>query len=309
MSTKIRILVCDRIDLDRMNVGDNFSIDYVPGISREELLRRVKEYDVLVVRSRTRVDRDVIDAATSLKIVARPGTGLDNVDVEYARKKGIEVVNSPEALVEAVSEHTILLMLSLCRNIVKASNSTISGKWEKEIFVGKELRGKKLGIIGLGRIGQRVASLAKAFGMSIVAYDIVTIQKDIIENLSAEILGLENLLSFSDFITIHVPLTDQTYHMINEKRLNLVKASSYIVNTSRGSVIDEVALVKALHEGRIAGAALDVFETEPPSPSLRSAPNVILTPHIGGQTEEAQREAVMIIAEKIRNYFNRKERS
>jgi D-3-phosphoglycerate dehydrogenase len=309
MSTKIRILVCDRIDLDRMNVGDNFSIDYVPGISREELLRRVKEYDVLVVRSRTRVDRDVIDAATSLKIVARPGTGLDNVDVEYARKKGIEVVNSPEALVEAVSEHTILLMLSLCRNIVKASNSTISGKWEKEIFVGKELRGKKLGIIGLGRIGQRVASLAKAFGMSIVAYDIVTIQKDIIENLSAEILGLENLLSVSDFITIHVPLTDQTYHMINEKRLNLVKASSYIVNTSRGSVIDEVALVKALHEGRIAGAALDVFETEPPSPSLRSAPNVILTPHIGGQTEEAQREAVMIIAEKIRNYFNRKERS
>jgi len=309
MSTKIRILVCDRIDLDRMNVGDNFSIDYVPGISREELLRRVKEYDVLVVRSRTRVDRDVIDAATSLKIVARPGTGLDNVDVEYARKKGIEVVNSPEALVEAVSEHTILLMLSLCRNIVKASNSTISGKWEKEIFVGKELRGKKLGIIGLGRIGQRVASLAKAFGMSIVAYDVVTIQKDIIENLSAEILGLENLLSFSDFITIHVPLTDQTYHMINEKRLNLVKASSYIVNTSRGSVIDEVALVKALHEGRIAGAALDVFETEPPSPSLRSAPNVILTPHIGGQTEEAQREAVMIIAEKIRNYFNRKERS
>jgi D-3-phosphoglycerate dehydrogenase len=309
MSTKIRILVCDRIDLDRMNVGDNFSIDYVPGISREELLRRVKEYDVLVVRSRTRVDRDVIDAATSLKIVARPGTGLDNVDVEYAKKKGIEVVNSPEALVEAVSEHTILLMLSLCRNIVKASNSTISGKWEKEIFVGKELRGKKLGIIGLGRIGQRVASLAKAFGMSIVAYDIVTIQKDIIENLSAEILGLENLLSFSDFITIHVPLTDQTYHMINEKRLNLVKASSYIINTSRGSVIDEVALVKALHEGRIAGAALDVFETEPPSPSLRSAPNVILTPHIGGQTEEAQREAVMIIAEKIRNYFNRKERS
>ncbi len=299
-----RVLVCDKVEIEELRLGEDFSIDYRPGIAREELLSVVDGYDVLVVRSRTKVDREIMDRAGSLKLIARPGTGLDNVDLDYAKKKGIEVVNSPEALVEAVSEHTILLMLALSRNLVEAVNSTLSGKWEKEMFFGTELKGKVLGIVGLGRIGARVGYIARSFGMEVKAYDVISIPKGTLDSLSAEMLDLEEILPIADFVTIHVPLTNETRHMLNARRIGMMKTGSYLVNTSRGGVIDEQALIDALRLGRIAGAALDVFETEPPSESLRKAPNILLTPHIGGQTKEAQRHAVTIIAEKIRNYFN-----
>lgn len=299
-----KVLVCDRIEIGELKLGNQFVVDYKPTIEREELINSVNSYDVIVVRSRTKVDSKLIDRAKSLKLVARVGTGLDNIDVEYASKRGIAVVNSPEALVEAVCEHTMLLMLSLCRDVVDAVNSTLSGKWEKDRFYGTELKGKTLGVVGLGKIGKRVAQIARCFGMDIKVYDVITLPKDTIEMLSAEVLQLDQLLPISDFVTIHVPLTKETYHMLDEKRIRTMKRGSYLINTSRGSVIEEKALIEALQSGSLAGAALDVFESEPPSEQLRRAPNVLLTPHIAGQTKEAQRLAVSIIAEKIRNYFN-----
>jgi D-3-phosphoglycerate dehydrogenase len=278
-------------------------VDYRPGISREELLSLVSGYDVLVVRSRTRVDRELIDRAASLKLVARPGTGLDNIDVEYARSRGIEVLNSPESLVEAVAEHVVLLMLSLSRRVVEASLSTKSGLWEKERFTGYELRGKTLGIVGMGKIGRRVGELCSVFGMSILGYDVVPVPREVVEKLKCSIVDLDTLFSSSDYVTLHVPLTRETSRMVGKRLLSLMKSGSFLVNTSRGGVVDEAELAEALKAGRIAGAGLDVFESEPPSGPILSAPNTVLTPHIGGQTVEAQADAIRVVGRKIAEFF------
>lgn len=284
-------------------LGPGFSVDYRPGISREELLSVVGGYDVLVVRSRTRVDRELLDRAASLKLVARPGTGLDNIDVEYARSRGVEVVNSPESLVEAVAEHVVLLMLSLSRRVVEASVSTKSGLWEKDRFSGHELRGKTLGIVGMGKIGRRVGELCSAFGMSILGYDVVPVPQEVVERLRCRIVGLESLFSSSDYVTLHVPLTKETSRMVGNHLLSMMKRGSFLVNTSRGGVVDEAALADALAGGHLAGAGLDVFESEPPSGPILSAPNTVLTPHIGGQTVEAQADAIRVVGQKIRDFF------
>jgi D-3-phosphoglycerate dehydrogenase len=279
-------------------------VDYKPGISREELLNTVGDYDALVVRSRTKVDKEVLDHAVRLKLVARPGTGLDNVDVEYAKAKGVQVVNSPESLVEAVAEHVTLLMLALSRKLVVADQSMKQGKWEKNSLMGRELKGKVLGIVGLGRIGRRIGEIARTLGMSVMMYDVITIPPDVIEKLQCKVVGLDELFSAADFITLHVPMTEDTRHMVNEKRLASMKKTAFLINTSRGGVVEEAALVAALKEGRIAGAALDVFETEPPTGAILAAPNLVLTPHIGGQTEEAQVSAISIVGEKVRAFFS-----
>jgi D-3-phosphoglycerate dehydrogenase len=278
-------------------------VDYKPGISREELLNTVGDYDALIVRSRTKVDKEVLDRAVRLKLVARPGTGLDNVDVEYAKAKGVQVVNSPESLVEAVAEHVTLLMLALSRKLVVADQSMKQGKWEKNSLMGRELKGKVLGIVGLGRIGRRIGEIARTLGMSVMMYDVITIPPEVIEKLQCKVVGLDELFHAADFITLHVPMTEETRHMVNEKRLAGMKETAFLINTSRGGVVEEAALVAALKEGRIAGAALDVFETEPPTGSILTAPNLVLTPHIGGQTEEAQVSAISIIGEKVRAFF------
>jgi len=303
LKKKVRLLVCDRLGIAELGLGGNFEVDYRPEITREELLRSVGGYDGLVVRSRTRIDREVIETASRLRLIARPGTGLDNVDLKAAESKGVAVVNSPESLVEAVAEHVILLMLALSRRLVLADSSVKGGGWAKDALTGSELKGKTLGIVGLGRIGRRVGEIASRFGMSIAGYDIIPIAEEILRRLECKLLPLDTLLSSADYVTIHVPLTPETSHLIDSRRLSMMKRAAFLVNTSRGGVVEERSLVKALKKGEIAGAALDVFETEPPRGGLLSAPNIILTPHIGGQTLEAQAHATKAVGKKIELFF------
>jgi D-3-phosphoglycerate dehydrogenase / 2-oxoglutarate reductase len=300
----VKVLVCDHVEMEKLTLGQGIAVDYRPGLSRDELLKIVGDYDALVVRSRTKVDREVLDKGSRLRLVARPGTGLDNVDVEYAKSKGGTVVNSPESLVEAVAEHVVLLMLALSRKLPAADASMKARRWEKNAFMGKELRGKVLGIVGLGRIGKRIAEIARSMHMSILIYDVIKIPDDVIASLQAKVVSLDELFSSADYVTFHVPLTNETMHMVSEGRLAQMKPGAYIVNTSRGGVIDEAALTSALKGGRLAGAALDVFETEPPTGPILEAPNTILTPHIGGQTEEAQSDAITVVGEKIEAFFS-----
>lgn len=300
----VKVLICDNVEIEKLTLGPGIIADYRPGLSREELLKIVGGYDALVVRSRTKVDREVLDSGSRLRLVARPGTGLDNVDVEYAKSKGVSVVNSPESLVEAVAEHVVLLMLALSRNLPAADASVKARRWEKNAFMGKELRGQVLGIVGLGRIGRRIAEIARAMHMSILIFDVIKIPDEVTAPLQARVVSLDELFKSADYVTFHVPLTNETMHMVSEKRLAEMKPGAYIVNTSRGGVIDEAALASALKRGRLAGAALDVFETEPPAGPILEAPNTILTPHIGGQTEEAQSDAITVVGEKITAFFS-----
>ena len=298
-----RVLICDHVEVDKLSLGESVQVDYLPTLTREQLLEAVDKYDALIVRSRTKVDREVLDRATKLKLVARPGTGLDNVDVEYAKSKGVAVMNSPDSLVESVAEHVVLLMLAVSRKVVKADVSTKEGKWEKNSLTGRELKGKTLGIVGFGRIGRRIAELARAMGMSIVTYDVIPIPQASLDAVNAKVLPLDDLFSVSDFVTLHVPMTPDTRHMVGKNRLSMMRKGSVVINTSRGGVIEEDALASALSEGRIGGAGLDVFETEPPIGAILTAPNTVLTPHIGGQTEEAQDDAIVSIGEKVRTFF------
>ncbi|HEY6283566.1 MAG TPA: NAD(P)-dependent oxidoreductase [Nitrososphaerales archaeon] len=299
----VRVLICDGLDVEKLALGPSVDFDYRPTISKAELLNSVGDYEALVVRSRTKVDREVIDKALRLKLIARPGTGLDNIDVGYAESKGVKVVNSPESLVEAVSEHVVLLMLALSRNLVVADLGVKAGKWEKNALVGREMKGKALGIVGLGRIGRRIAEIGKTIGMAVFVYDVINIPDDVLAGFGGKVVGIDQLFAMSDYITLHVPMTAETTHLVDRTRLSLMKKTAYLINTSRGGVVDEDELAAALIGGRIAGAALDVFEEEPPSGAILSAPSTILTPHIGGQTEEAQTSAMVVIGEKIRNFF------
>ncbi|MDG6910807.1 MAG: hydroxyacid dehydrogenase [Nitrososphaerota archaeon] len=299
----VKVLVCDQVDITRLSLGPSFEVDYRPTLSREELLSVAGNYEVLVVRSRTKVDREVLERANRLKLVARPGTGLDNVDVGFAKERGVAVVNSPESLVEAVAEQVVLVMLALSRKLVQADTGTRSGKWEKNVLVGRELKGKVLGVVGFGRIGRRIAEIGRALGMTILAYDVVPVPQDVTGPLGARMVPLDEIFSSSDYITLHVPLAPDTVHMVDAPRIATMKESSVLVNMSRGGVVDEDALASALRAGTIGGAALDVFEKEPPSGTILSAPNVILTPHIGGQTEEAQANAIEVVGEKVRAFF------
>lgn len=301
-----KLLICDRVEVDKLALGPGIEVDYRPDITRDELLRVAGEYEAFVVRSRTKIDRQVLERATRLKLVARPGTGLDNVDVEYAKSKGVSVVNSPESLIEGVAEHVILFMLALSRKLVQADAGTKAGRWEKNSLMGKELRGKVLGVVGLGRIGKRIAEIAKTLGMSVLFYDVITIPPEVVSGLGAKVVALDELFSEADYVTLHVPMTPATAHMVDASRLARMKPTAILINTSRGGVIDEDALAAALGEGRLGGAGLDVFEKEPPSGAILSAPNTVLTPHIGGQTEEAQVNAISVIGEKVRAFFSQR---
>lgn len=303
---KHRVLVCDPLPVDGLGLGDGFEVVYSPRVTREELLQKLQDFEVLVVRSRTKVDAEAIANGKRLRLIARPGTGVDNIDQAAANARGIEVVNTPESLVEAVSEHIFAMMLALARKLPAADSSTRGGTWAKERFIGIELRGKSLGIVGLGRIGRRVGELAFAFGMSVLGYDVVEIEKEVVERMGGRIVDLDTLFSTSDFVTLHVPLLPETRHMVGDRRLSLMKKTSYLINASRGAVIDEVALAKALRDGTIAGAALDVFEREPPGTEILSSPNLVATPHIGGQTAEALEIAISAVGQKIKQFFENK---
>ena len=304
---EIMVLICDPIHEDGTkrlrNAG--FMVDEMPEITREELIEVIKEYNAIVVRSRTKVMVEVLIASKRLKVVARAGVGLDNIDVKEAEARGIKVINSPEAPSVAVAELTMGFMLSLVRSIPFADRNMKKGKWIKKALIGRELRGKTLGIVGFGRIGYQVAKRARAFEMQIVVYDIAIERlMKYVEEVGAEPSSLQELLNRSDFITLHVPLLPQTRHMIGEQEISMVKEGAYLINTSRGGIVDEEALKKALRSGKLAGAALDVYETEQPvDTSLTGMGNIVCTPHIGAQTEEAQRANAVIVADKLIDIF------
>ncbi|MCD6552308.1 hydroxypyruvate reductase [Thermotoga sp.] len=268
-------------------------------LEKEELLRAIPEIDVLVVRSATKVTADVIEAGKNLKIIARAGIGLDNIDIQKAKERGIKILNTPGASAPSVAELAIGLMLACARHIARATISLKESKWEKKMLKGKELLGKTLGLIGFGNIGQEVAKRALGFGMKIIAYDPARPRTD----LPVEYVDLDTLLKESDFISLHVPLTESTKHIINKETISKMKDGVIIVNTSRGGTIDEEALYKALVSGKVYAAGLDVFEVEPPTDELRkkllSLDNVVVTPHIGASTAEAQKRVGKELVEKI----------
>jgi len=302
MSRRIKVLVCDpihKVGIEKLEKA-GFEVDLRPDITSEELEAAVPSYNVLIVRGRTKVTKEIIQAGKQLKVVGRAGTGIDNIDVEAAQKSGVRVLNTPEAPAEAVAELTMGLILCLARNIPFADKSMKERRWVKKTLMGWELRGKTLGTIGLGNIGEKVARLAKAFGMKILITKRTPPAPALLKELEAEFVPLQELLRRSDVVTIHVPYTPQTHHMIGEREIQLMKDGAFLINTSRGAIVDERALVEALKSGKLGGAALDVYEVEPPKDwTLMRLPNVVCTPHIGGQTVEAQRVTSDLIAEKI----------
>lgn len=302
MQVEGKVIVCDAIDEIGITIlkKAGLVVDYKPEIEPDDLLTTVGESNVIIVRSRTKITKKVIDAAPSVKIIARVGVGLDNIDTEYAESKGIKVLNAAEAAMNAVSELVIGHMIALSRSIPKADEGLKKGRWLKKELVGSELRGKYLGIIGVGNIGRNVGRIAKCLRMNLIGYDIFPINQDYVREVSMIKTDLKTLLENSDFVTCHVPLTEKTKHLINSETLSYMKPTSYLINTSRGEIIDEKSLFTALNEKRIAGAALDVFEVEPPTNTeLINLPNMICSPHIAAQTKEAQELASTVIAEKV----------
>lgn len=304
MKSKVKVLVCDPIHeegIEKLRQA-GFEVDVNPTIVPEKLRKVVSNYDALIVRSRTKVTKEIIKAGRRLRVIGRAGAGLDNIDVEAAEKKRIIVLNTPEALAEAVAELTIGLIISLARSIPLADQAIKEGKWIKKKLMGWQLKGRTLGTIGLGNVGERVARIAKALGMKILITKRTPPSPELLKEFEAEFVPLKQLLRRSDVVTLHVPLTSQTHHMIGARELQLMKDGAFLINTSRGAVVDEKALLEALKSGKLGGAALDVYEVEPPKDlELIKLPNVVCTAHIGAQTEEAQRVAATLIAEKIIN--------
>jgi D-3-phosphoglycerate dehydrogenase len=284
-----------------------FEIVYEEYPSEDRLVELIRDVDAVIVRSKPVVSRRVIEAGEKLKVIARAGVGLDNIDLEAAEEKGIKVFNAPSAPTESVAELAIGLMIAVLRKIAYADRKLREGVWAKKECLGHELRGKVLGVIGMGRIGTAVARIAyHGFGMKIIYYDVRKCPKEIEAELNAKCVDLDTLLRTADIVTIHVPLVPATRHMINEEKLRLMKKTAILINTARGGVVDTEALVKALREGWIAGAGLDVYEEEPlpPDHPLTKLDNVVLTPHIGANTVEAQERAGIEVAEKIIEYFS-----
>ena len=306
MKNVVKVLVSDPIHEDGVKIlrEAGLTVDLRTDISAEELKKVIGGYDAIVVRSRTKLTRDVLEKAPSLKAIVRAGVGLDNVDIKYAKEKGVEVFNSPEASCNAVAELVIGLMLSMARHISVADSTMKQGKWEKNRLTGIEISGKTLGVIGFGRIGYMLGKKAKALGMEVLAYDGLMDKLRHFEEMGARDVDMDTLLAESDFITVHVPLLPQTKHMISTKQFMKMKTGVYIINAARGGIIDEAALKEALDDGKVAGAALDVFEQEPsPDPDLVRRVNVVCTPHIGAGSVEAQLGNSTIVAEKLINYF------
>jgi D-3-phosphoglycerate dehydrogenase len=302
----MKILVCDPVHEEgtKKLQQAGFAVDMNTTITQERLVEIVSNYDVLIVRSRTKVTEEVIEAGRRLKVIGRAGAGLDNIDVKTAEKKGIAVLYALEVATTAVAELTIGLIISLARSIPQADNSMKEGKWIKKQLMGLELRDKTLGVIGLGNVGGVVAKIAKALGMKILITKRTPPAPDLLRELGAEFVLLNELLQQSDVVTIHIPLTPETKHIIGAHELQLMKKGALLINTSRGAIVDEEALLNALRSGKLGGAALDVYEIEPPKDlSLVKLPQVICTPHIGGQTIRTQRETAVSIAEKIVNAF------
>jgi D-3-phosphoglycerate dehydrogenase / 2-oxoglutarate reductase len=289
----VKILVSDKIFDEgiRLLEEKGYQVTKAWDLPKAELPKIIGEYDVLIVRSATKVKGELLENAKKLRLIGRAGEGLDNIDFEKAKTLGIPLVNTPHVSYMSVAELTIGHMLALARNIVQGTTSLREGQWEKEKLMGHELNGKTLGVIGCGYIGKTVERLAMALGMNVLPVE---------ECVYDRFVPLGEMLPQADFITIHVPLTPHTHHMISTKEFNLMKTSVMLIDCSRGGVVDQEALYQALVSGKVAGAALDVFEEEPPKNSkLLTLPNVIATPHMGAQTHEAQLKASIQIAKAV----------
>lgn len=305
----IRVLVSDPISAEGL-IGlkeyPQFKVDFKLKLKPEELVSLIPEYEVLLVRSETKVTKEIINGAKKLKLIGRAGTGVDNIDVNAATKAGILVVNVPGGNTIAATEHTFALLLALARNLAQSDVSTKQGKWERSKFVGSELYGKTLSLLGLGKIGKEVAVRALAFGMHVIAYD-PYVSEDYAKNIGVKLVTFEEALKNADYLSLHLPLNEQTKELINQKTINLMKDGVRIINCARGGVINETDLFNALKSGKVAGAALDVFAQEPISPDnpLLKLENVILTPHLGASTEEAQERVAEEIAKTVIDYFEK----
>ncbi|MCX5686811.1 MAG: phosphoglycerate dehydrogenase [Candidatus Omnitrophica bacterium] len=299
-----KVLISDSLSKEAVDILERekeFKVDVNTKLTPDELKKAIKDYDALLVRSATKVTKDVISAADKLKIIGRAGVGLDNVDVEAASKKGVIVVNTPGGNTISTAEHTVTMMLALSRNIPQADFSMRKGEWERKKFTGVELYGKTLGIVGLGRIGTEVAKRALSFEMKVLAYD-PYLSAEKAKELGIELVDLNRIFKESDYITVHTPLTDETKHMISEKEFSLMKKGVRLLNCARGGIIDEEALVRAIEGGKVAGAAFDVYEEEPPKNSkLLKLDKVVLTPHLGASTEEAQVNVAIDVANTVRD--------
>ena len=294
-----KVLIADKIDksvIDKIK-SPKFFFDYKPEITPQDLIKIIPGYQGLVVRSRTKVTQEVIDKGHNLKVIGRVGSGLDNIELKEAKKRKIAIVNSPESNSEAVTELTLALILSLLRKLSLAYSSMNSGLWLKKDLKGEELEGRKVGVVGFGHIGKRITKILTAFGAKVDYY-----------SRTKKTNSLKYIFKHSDIISVHLPLTNETKNFVNNKLLSLMKPNSFLVNTSRGGVIEEKILFKMLQEKRIAGAALDVFWQEPlpPGSPWRKLPNVILTPHIAASTSEALKKGTETIVGDIIKILGKK---
>jgi D-3-phosphoglycerate dehydrogenase len=296
----MRVLVSDSLaeeGVKRLETGTE--VDVLTNLSHEELVKRIKDYDALVVRSGTKVTADVINAADKLKVIGRAGVGVDNIDVEAATKKGIVVLNAPGGNTISAAEHTIAMLLAVARNIPQANVALHNGEWNRKKYTGVEFFNKTMGIVGLGRVGAEVATRMKAFGMQILAYD-PFITEDKANQLGIKLTTVEDIVKNADFITVHTPLTNETRNLIGEKQFAMMKPGVRIVNCARGGIINEADLAKAVAEGKVAGAAIDVFTKEPPTGSpLLEQERILTTPHLGASTAEAQINVAIAVADQI----------
>jgi len=302
MSFSDSVLICDEVNpiLNKILDENGLKVTYEPEISPEKILETISQFNIVIVRSRTKITKEIIDKANNCKIIARVGVGLDNIDLDAAKEKNIRVINAVEGAMTAVAELVLGLMFGLARQIPRGDRGIRNDQWLKKELKGTELKGKYLGIVGLGNIGKRLGRLARGLNMNIIGYDVIPIDEEFVKDVGMMKADLDTLLQSSDYVSLHVPLLDSTYHMIDAKKLATMKPTARIINTSRGGVIDEEALYDAIKNGKFGGAALDVFETEPATGNkLAELDNVILTPHIGAMTKEAQSLAANVIAEKI----------
>ena len=306
MSSKARILISDEVSDAGLQPLREAGFDVVKrtGLTPDELKEAVADCDGLVVRSETKVTANLMESAERLRVIGRAGVGVDNIDVPAATTRGIIVMNAPDGNTITTAEHTIALLVSLARNVAQANASVKAANWERKRFIGAELRGKTLGIIGLGRIGRAVAARAAALGMKIVAHD-PFISAEQTRDSEVETTSMEEVLARADFLTIHTPLTTETRALIDAKAIAKMKDGARIINCARGGLVDESALYDAIKSGKIAGAALDVFEQEPPPAThpLLQLDEVIATPHLGASTTEAQEAVAFTVAEQMRDYF------
>lgn len=298
-----KVLVSDPLSefgLRKLTEAEDVEVDLKTDLSEEELIDIIPQYDALLVRSQTKVTADVIEVADRLKVIGRAGVGVDNIDISAATNKGIIVLNAPDGNTISTAEHAFAMMIALARRIPGAHISTVHGHWDRKNFVGVELNQKVLGVIGLGRIGAEVAKRALAFNMRVIAYDPFLTEERAHKLGVSAASTIDELVSQSDFITVHTPLTKETKHMIGASEFEKMKEGARVINCARGGIIDEKALLEALQTGKVAGAALDVFEIEPPiNNPLLDHPNVIVTPHLGASTIEAQKNVAINVSEEI----------